>query len=96
MAKAKKKGKARVTKIRLRRESEFNVRWTSYLHPDAITALERMAVKYGKKARTAGPAIYGEGAVRKQLVSFGILNLEKALNFMEAQAGDDIEVMLGI
>jgi hypothetical protein len=73
---------------KIRRPADFNVRKTWSHHPDALEALERLAKKYGKK--------YGEGAVRKQLVSFGILALEKHLNDLRVKPSEDIEQVLGI
>jgi len=82
------KSKFKPALVKVRRTAEFNVRSTYSLHPDAVSALERMAAKFGKA--------YGEGAVRKQLVSFGIIHLEHQIEREQLKAGDDIEQELEI
>lgn len=74
-------------KKRIRGSGEYNVAKTWEVHPDAVEAVDRMAVKFKPS--------YGAG-VRKKLVTFGILFLEKELKERGIKPGEDIEEALGI
>ena len=74
-------------KKKIRGNGEFNVPKTYELHPDAIAAHDRMAKKFKPS--------YGAG-IKKQLVSFGLLLLEKEIRAKGVKPGDDIEESLGI
>jgi hypothetical protein len=76
-----------MVKKRMRGNGEFNVPKTFELHPDAVAAHARMAERFK-------PSL-GAGA-KKQLVSFGILLLEKEIAAKGVKPGDDIEAELGI
>jgi hypothetical protein len=74
-------------KKKIRGNGEYNIPKTYEMHPDAVAAHDRMAKKFKPS--------YGAG-IKKQLVSFGLLLLEKEIKAKGVRPGDDIEESLGI
>jgi len=74
-------------KKKIRGKGEYKVMRTFAFHPDALEAQDRM--------EKAFRASYG-AAIRKQLVSWGLILLERKIRESGVRPGDDIEEAIGI
>lgn len=74
-------------KKKLRNNGEYKVTKTWQVHPDAVAAIDRMAERFKPS--------YGS-AIKKKLVTFGVLLLEKEIKSKGVKPGEDIETVLGI
>jgi len=70
------------SKARLR--TDYNIPRTLRLHKDAVTALESLQSKFKG------------GYIKKQLVTFAIINLDKVVKERGLKAGDNLEEALGV
>jgi hypothetical protein len=69
---------------KIRGSGDYNIPKTWEVCADSLTALDKMHTKFKKSYR------------KKQLVSFGILLLEKQIKDLGVKPGEDIEQILGI